>query len=282
MGAAGVLVFSLSLPVTRLAVQELDPTFVAFARMTLAGTAAAMLLAVRRGPLPTRRQLPGLAAVALGVVIGFPLLSTLAMHETDASHGAVVVAIIPIATAVAATVLTGERPSPRFWLAALAGALLVVGFALWRSHGALASADLYLLVASILCAIGYAVGADIARTMPALNVIAWALVFSLPLAVVLTSIRLPAVDWHAGPVAWLALLYVALMSQFAGFYFWYGGLARGGIAQVGQVQLLQTFLTLVASALILGERLDPVTLVFAAATVGTVWLARQGRVARPA
>lgn len=281
MGLLGVLVFSLTLPVTRLAVLELDPGFVAFGRMALAGLAAGAMLLLTRTTLPARRDLPALLAVAAGVVFGFPYFSTLAMREVDASHGAVVLAVLPLATAAAGALLAGERPSSRFWLAAVAGALLVLAFALLRSRGRPEPADAYLLLACALAAFGYAAGGALARRMPGLHVVAWALVLSLPLSTALTAARLPAVDTSASPAAWLAFLYVALMSQFLGFYFWYTGLARGGIARVGQVQLLQPFLTLLASALLLGERLDPTTLLFAAATVAVVWAARRAPVRRP-
>ncbi len=282
LGALGVAIFSLTLPVTRRAVMELDASFVAFGRMALAGLAAGLLLLVSRARFPASRDLVALVVVAGGVVFGFPLFSTLAMREVDASHGGVVLAILPLATAVAGAVVGGERPSRAFWLAAVVGAALVLAYALWHSEGGATCADLHLGIACILCAIGYAVGSRLARRMPGLQVIAWALVLSLPLSAVLTAMRLPAVDTHASLTAWLAFLYVALMSQFLGFYFWYGGLARGGIAKVGQVQLLQTFLTLIASAALLGERIDPVTWLVAAGTVATVWLARQAKVARAA
>jgi drug/metabolite transporter (DMT)-like permease len=278
LGLAGVAVFSLTLPVTRLAVLEIDPAFVAFGRMALAGLAGGATLLLARAPLPARRDLPALLVVAAGVVFGFPLFSTLAMREVDASHGAVVLAVLPLATAAAGALLAGERPSARFWLAAAAGAAVVAAFALLRSRGRPEVADLYLLLACALAAAGYAAGGALARRMAGLHVIAWALVLSLPLSVLLAATRLPALVPGASPAAWLAFLYVALMSQFLGFYFWYAGLARGGIARVGQVQLLQTFLTLLASALILGERLEPVTLLFAAATVALVWAARRAPV----
>ncbi len=280
LGFLGVAAFSLSLPVTRRAVQEIDATFVAFGRMALAGLAAAILLALRRPPFPARRDLPALATVAGGVVLGFPLFSTLAMREVDASHGGVVLAILPLATAAAGALLAGERPSARFWVAAGAGGLLVLAFAFWRSRGAPGRADLYLLLACILCAAGYAAGGQLARRTPGLLVIAWALVLTLPVSLTVAVLRWPAVNPAASPTAWLAFLYIALMSQFFGFYFWYGGLARGGIARVGQVQLLQTFLTLIASWALLGERVDPMAWLFAAGAVAAVWAARSAPVSR--
>lgn len=278
LGFIGVLIFSLSLPMTRLAAFELDPGFVAFGRTTLAGLLAIPLLLARRTRFPSRPHLAQLALVSLGVVFGFPLFSTLAMREVDASHGGVVLAILPLATAAAAALLFGERPTTRFWLAASAGALTVLSFALWRSHGALARADLYLVLACLVCAVGYAAGGRLARAMPGLDVIAWALALSLPLSALLVATRLPGLNLAASPTAWLAFLYVTLMSQLVGFIFWYAGLARGGTAKVGQVQLLQVFLTLIVSRLLLHEPVDPPTWLFAILTVAAVWAAQRTRV----
>jgi drug/metabolite transporter (DMT)-like permease len=277
LGFVGVAVFSVTLPATRLAVLALDPWLVAFGRMLLAAIAGAVTLLLWRAPLPDRVTLARLLVVAAGVVLGFPLFSTLAMARVDASHGGVILAVLPLCTALAAAWRAGERPSVAFWAAALAGAGLVLAFALLRGAGAPQRADLYLVLACVLAAVGYAEGAVLARRMPGLQVIAWALVLSLPLVLPICLLLAPRLPAAAGPAAWAAFLYVALGSQVLGFFFWYRGLALGGIARVGQVQLLQTFLTLGASALLLGERLDATTLIFAAGTVLCVWAARRAR-----
>jgi drug/metabolite transporter (DMT)-like permease len=276
MGLLGVLIFSLSLPATRRAVQELAPEVVGLGRAIPAALLALAAIAAYRR-LPRRAQLPDLAVCAAGVVFGFPLLSALAMRTVDASHGAVVLALLPLLTAAAGAILAGERPSPRFWLWAVLGSASVLAFSLLRSRGAVAAGDLYLLAASVLAAVGYAAGARLARDAPGLLVIAWALALSLPVLLGIGVWLWPAVDWRASRTAWLCFAYVAVMSQFVGFFFWYRGLALGGIARVGQVQLLQVFFTLAASAAFLGEPLDGVTAGFAAATLGFVWLARRER-----
>jgi len=280
MGLVGVLVFSLTLPVTRRAVQEMPAELVGLGRTLPAALLGLIVVALSRR-LPTRGELPAVAVCALGVVFGFPLLSALAMRTVDASHGAVVLAVLPLLTAVAGALLAGERPSPRFWLWAALGCLSVLTFALARSRGGLAAGDLHLLAAALLAAVGYAVGGRLARTVPGLLVIAWALLLSLPFLAALGWWWLwPLVNLRASAVAWGCFAYVAVMSQFVGFFFWYRGLALGGVARVGQVQLLQTFFTLGASALLLGERIDTATLVFASVTLAMVWLARRERVDR--
>jgi drug/metabolite transporter (DMT)-like permease len=277
LGLLGVAVFSLTLPATRRAAFELDPWVLAFGRMALAGIVAAIGLALSRARPPDRSTWLRLALVALGVVLGFPLFSKLAMTEVDASHGGVVLAVLPLCTAVAAAVLAKERPSPAFWLWACAGAAVVLAFALLRGKGGLALADLHLALACVLAALGYAQGALLARRMPGLAVIAWALVLSLPLVLPACLALLPRVAWSASPTAWGCFAYVALGSQLLGFLFWYRGLAIGGITRVGQVQLLQPFMTLAAAALLLGERLDTATVLFAVVTVLCVWAGRRAR-----
>lgn len=279
LGLVGVAVFSLTLPATRRAVQELSPEVVGLGRAIPAALLALIAVAAY-GRLPSRAALPAVAVCAGGVVFGFPLLSALAMRSVDASHGGVVLAVLPLFTAAAAAILAGERPSARFWLWAALGSACVVGFALLRSRGGLAAGDLYLLAAALLAAIGYGVGGRLARDAPGLLVISWALVLSLPVLVPLGWWLWPTVNWGASVAAWACFAYVAVMSQFLGFFFWYRGLALGGVARVGQVQLLQTFLTLAAGAVLLGERVDAATLGFAALTLLFVWLARGERITR--
>lgn len=280
LGLLGVLVFSLTLPATRRAVQEMPAAVVGLGRAVPAGLLA-LAVVLTAGRWPRRAEIPSVLACAAGVVFGFPLLSALALRTVDASHGAVVLAALPLLTAVAGALLAGERPSPRFWLWAALGSLAVLAFALSRSRGALAAGDAYLLAAAALAAVGYAVGGRLARDAPGLLVIAWALTASLPPLLVAGWWWLwPTVNWQASAAAWGCFAYVAVMSQFLGFYFWYRGLALGGVARVGQVQLLQTFFTLAASALLLGERLDASTMGFAVVTLVFVWLARRERVDR--
>lgn len=274
-GFLGVLAFSATLPATRLAVAALDPSFVGLGRALVAAVLAAALLAATRSPFPRRATWPGLAVVALGVVAGFPLLTAWAMRHVPASHGAVVVGLLPLATAVAGALLAHERPSRRFWACAVAGSAVVVGYALWKGGGLLHVADLLLVGAVIAAAIGYAEGARLARELGSWQVISWALVLAAPFLAIPT--------WHAATglgdvpwTAWAGFAYVAVVSAYVGFFAWYRGLAEGGIAAVGQVQLLQPFLTIFLSVLLLGEALDPATFVAAGLVILAIALGRSG------
>lgn len=275
-GLVGVVAFSLTLPATRYAVAWLDPMFVGLGRALVAALLAAGVLVATRAPWPRRAVFARLALVAAGVVFGFPLFSAYAMRHVPASHGAVVIGLLPLATAVAGALLAHERPSARFWACAVAGSAVVAGFALWEGGGALQLADLLLVGAVISAAIGYAEGARLSRTLGGWQVISWALVLAAPFAAIPTWLSLDARMAAAPWTAWAAFAYVAAVSMYLGFFAWYKGLALGGIAAVGQVQLLQPFFTLFASALLLGERLDAATFVAAALVVATIAVGRRG------
>lgn len=282
LGFVGMLLFSLSLPGTRMAVPELGPGFVTAARIGLAGLlAATYLLATGKRP-PERRHWRDLALVVAGVVMTFPLFTALAMREVGAGHGGVVLAIMPLMTVVTGAVVAGERPSRQFWLAALGGTAVVLAFVLYQGGGRLAWADVFLFMAGLGSATGYAAGANMALRLPALEVIAWALVAAL-----LPSLALSVLLWpeDAGAIsgrAWAGVLYVAAFPQFLAFLFWYRGMALAGVGKVGQLQLLQVYCTLGFSALLLGERTDIATWVAAFLTVLFVWLARRAPVVRRA
>ncbi|MGA8053880.1 MAG: DMT family transporter, partial [Burkholderiales bacterium] len=246
-GLVGVAAFSLTLPATRAAVADLYPAFVALGRCVAAAVAAGALLAASRTPFPPRRHWSGLAIVVGGVILGFPLFSAIAMRHVPATHGAIVLGILPLATAAAATLRGGERPSFGFWLAAIAGSGLVAAYALWQGAGALQLADAALLVAVAAGALGYAEGGRLSRELGGWQVISWALVLSAPLLMAPLAWTVATHRVAASPQAWIGFAYVALVSQFLGFFPWYKGLALGGVARVGQLQLLQPFLTLVAS-----------------------------------
>jgi drug/metabolite transporter (DMT)-like permease len=279
-GLLGVAAFSLTLPATRAAVADLHPAFVALARCVVAACAAGALLVLARVPVPTRRQWPSLAIIVAGVVVGFPLFTAIAMRSAPAAHGAIVLGILPLATALAAALRGGERPSRGFWLASLAGSALVVAFALLRGGGRLGPADLALLVAVGAGALGYAEGGRLARELGAWQTISWALVLSAPLLLAPLAFVMVEHGATARPAAWLGFAYVALVSQFLGFFPWYKGLALGGVARVGQLQLLQPFMTLFASALLLGERVDTLTLGFGIAVCVAVGIGRRMPIGR--
>ncbi len=275
LGVAGVAIFSLTLPFTRMAVAELDPVLVALGRAVVAAVASAVLLWWLAAPPPTRKQWGPLAVTSLGVVVGFPVLSSIAMRYVPASHGAVVIGVLPLATALFGALRFGERPSTGFWIAAVAGSGIVIGFALWQGGGQLHPADFALFGAVIAAAMGYAEGARLSRSMGGQQVISWALVLSMPILLPITVALAMHYGLSASPRAWLGFGYISLFSMFIGFFFWYKGLALGGIARVGQVQLLQPFLTLAGAALLLGEAFDMETLLFAFAVLTVVALGRR-------
>jgi drug/metabolite transporter (DMT)-like permease len=252
LGALGILGFSFSLPATKLAVADLDPWFVAFGRAVVAGVLAALVLGVGRAPWPSAAQWRRLGLVAGGVVVGFPLLTSLALHEVPAAHAIVTVGLLPAATAVAAVLRAGERPALPFWLAAGAGTAAVVLFALVGGGASgLVTADLLMLGAVVVCGVGYAEGAVVARELGGARTICWALVLALPLTLPVAA--LTAGGLEASADAWLGFAYVALVSMLLGFFAWYAGLARGGVARISQVQLAQPVLSLAWAALVLGE-----------------------------
>jgi drug/metabolite transporter (DMT)-like permease len=280
LGFVGVAVFSLTLPVTRLAMADSDPVVFGLGRSLLAGAVAAAILLATRQRWPRGGEWRALAVVAAGVIFGFPLLSAWGMQRVPAAHGGVVLGILPLVTAMAGALLLRERPSPGFWLVSLAGGAAVVAFSLLRGGGSLSLGHLALLGSVACAAVGYAEGARLSRSLGGWQVICWALVLAFPLVLVVV---VPAVLAHGlpgSPQSWMAFLYVALMSQLFGFFAWYRGLALGGVARVSQVQLLQTFLTIAASALLLGETIDAMTLGFAVFVVGSVWVGRRMPVRR--
>lgn len=281
LGLLGVAIFALTLPMTRLAVGTpeaplMSGVFVAMARAVLAGGLSAVWLCVRRAPWPQRSDRWPLVLTALGVVFGFPLLTSIAMRYVGAVHASVIVGVLPLATAAVGALLHRQRPSPAFWACALLGTALVVAYALLRSGSAglaLHPADLLLLAAMVCAALGYAYGARLSHHMRADAVICWALVFSLPLTVPLTVLSWPAAPLP--PSAWAALGYVAVFSMWLGFFAWYRGLALGGTVRVSQVQLVQPFLGMLAAVPLLGERLDAMSVGFGFAVMATVLVGRR-------
>jgi drug/metabolite transporter (DMT)-like permease len=278
LGALGVLCFSFSFPATRLAVTDLNPWFVAFGRAAVAGTLSVVLLRVTRAPRPTKGQWRSLAIVGGGVVVGFPLLTSFALQSVPAGHGAVIIGVLPAMTAVAAVLRAGERPSLQFWLAALAGLVAVVVFAAARGTGGLGLGDLYLLAAVVLCGFGYAEGGVLSRELGGARTICWALVGTLPLCLAVSAAAAATHPFTGvGADAWLGFAYVSLVSMFLGFFAWYGGLARGGIARIGQIQLAQPVLTLGWSALVLGEAVGGADLVTAGVVLACVVATQRAR-----
>jgi drug/metabolite transporter (DMT)-like permease len=266
-GFVGVAIFSGSLPATRVAVTGFDPVFLTAARAVIAGVLAAALLALLRAPRPARGDLAPLVIVALGVVVGFPLLTALALQHVTAAHSIVFVGLLPLATALFAVLRGGERPRPAFWLFSILGSAVVAGFAFSKGIPAAPVGDLLMLGAILVCGLGYAEGGRLSRRLGGWQVISWALVLSLPVMLALALVTHPETLSGIALPAWLGLAYVSLFSMLIGFVFWYRGLALGGIAAVGQLQLLQPLMGLALAALLLGE---PVTTSMIAATVAVI------------
>lgn len=266
-GLIGVAIFSGSLPATRIAVTAFDPVFLTVARASIAGVLGLCLLLVFQERRPARSDLVPLLVVSLGVVVGFPLLTALALRHVTAAHSIVFVGLLPLTTAIFGVLRAGERPRPAFWLFSILGSGLVAGFALSQGLAASLIGDSLMLAAIVACGLGYAEGARLSRRLGGWQVISWALVLSLPVMLVLTLATLPAAFSGIGAPAWLGLAYVSLFSMLIGFVFWYRGLAQGGIAAVGQLQLLQPFLGLALAATLLRE---PVSWLMFVVTAGVI------------
>lgn len=280
-GSLGVLAFSLSLPTTQVATRQLGPTFATSGRAVAAAALAVAYLAYRRAALPGLSALPGLLVVAAGVVVGFPLFTALALQRTDSAHGAVIIGLLPAATATMGVLRTGERPSRAFWAACTAGAVAVGCFAVVRGAGLPTADDGLTLLAVLAAAVGYAEGARLAPLLGADQVICWALVLSLPLAVPFLVVDVVRTTPTADAAGWSCFAYTAAVSMFLGFFAWYRGLELGGVAKVSQVQLAQPLLTVGESVVLFGQPLDPAIVVTALAVLACVAAAQRTRVTRP-
>lgn len=261
-GLLGVLAFSFTVPLTRIAVEGMTPLFVGAGRAVIAATLAAAALAFTRQQLPRGVQWFRLAVVAGGIVAGFPLLTTFALTSTSASHGAVVIALLPAATATAAVLRGRERPRLLFWILTAIGVVAALAFALLQSggFGSLHWADLLLLGAVIAAAIGYAEGGLLARELGSWQTISWALVVAAPVMIVLTVASTGPGLPTASLAGWASFAYLGVVSMFLGFFAWYRGLAIGPMAQVSQIQLVQPVMTIAWAALLLGETLTLATI----------------------
>ena len=289
LGFVGVVIFAATLPMTKIAVgslaaPQLSPWFISFGRAAAAGVLSALYLLVQRSRgelvVPAGHQWALLFMTACGVVVGFPLFLALALQYVPSTHGAVVTGLLPLATAVLAALWFHQRPSLGFWLAAIAGTLLVLAFMGFRSadsagHFSLHLADVFLLIAMVTGAFGYIGGAQLTPSLGAERVICWVLVMSLPLTLPMTWLNLPANPAQIKLASWGAFAYVALFSMWIGFFAWYRGLALGGAVRVSQVQLVQPFISLLFAVPLLGEKLDPLTLGFGLAVVATVFIGKK-------
>jgi drug/metabolite transporter (DMT)-like permease len=284
LGLLGVVIFAMTLPMTRLAVgpvndPQLPPMFVTAGRAACAGVLSLLYLAITGAPRLQRRHVPALVVSALGTAICFPLFLSLALRQVDAMHAAVVTGLMPLATAIGAALFFRQRPSNGFWICAVLGCAMVLAFAAYRGSGHLTGADGLLLLAVVSTAIGYVAGARVAAELPAEQVICWVLVISLPLTVPVALATWPELPARAS--SWGGFAYVTLFSMWLGFFAWYRGLALGGAVRVSQVQLVQPFLALLFAVPVLGERLDATTVIFSLAVIAVVFVGKKMPAATP-
>jgi len=280
IGFIGILIFSLTLPVSKIAVLSFSPYFIAFGRAALAGIVALAYLIYKKEALPSKIDFGKFIVISLGVVFGFPIFTTVAMTQGSSSHGAVILGMMPLATTVIGVIRFKERPSLGFWLVSLLGAALVVIYALLKNAGSFTYIDGLLVLGGICACIGYVEGGELSRKMNPRAVISWALVISLPLNIVLSYLTFNSEYFEAGTIPWISFIYLSLFPMFIGFFFWYEGLAIGGIARVSQVQLIQPFCTLFAASILLGDSITVLNLVFAVLVVSTVILGKSMLVKR--
>ncbi|MHC2623772.1 drug/metabolite transporter (DMT)-like permease [Bradyrhizobium huanghuaihaiense] len=274
-GLLGVIIFSGSLPATRVAVGGFSALFLTSARAVIAALIGAAVLFLLRQTWPERRDLASLAIVSIGVVVGFPLLTALALQHITSAHSIVFIGLLPLSTAIFAVLRGGERPKPLFWLFAILGSATVVGFALSSDGSASLTGDLLMVAAIVLCGLGYAEGAALSRRLGGWQVISWALLLALPLMVPVVALTSPPAWSSVDTPAWIGLAYVSVFSMFVGFIFWYRGLAIGGIARVGQLQQLQPFFGLALAGFLLHEPVAWSMIAATALVVVCVFFARR-------
>ncbi|CAH0270333.1 hypothetical protein SRABI96_03673 [Peribacillus sp. Bi96] len=280
LGLAGVICFSLTLPATSIAVEYFGTTVVGLGRTVVAAILVAVVLIVRKEKLPSPGQFKSLLIVAVGAVLGFPLLTSWAMESLPVSHGAVEVALLPLATAGFAMFRAGEIPSIKFWVSSIIGSLAVIMYALHLGFGQLQFADLALLTAVIILGLSYAEGGKLAKELGSWQVIAWAIMIGAPFFIIPVGLNLTTEMLHAPIQAWVSLMYLAVVSQFLAYVAWYSGMAMGGISRVSQIQYLQPFLMILFATVFLDESITFFTLVTAVIVVFSVILGKNAHVTK--
>ena len=276
LGLVGVVLFGLTLPATRFIIPYFEPVFIGLGRAVIASFVAALLLIATKQTRPSRNQFYQLLGVASGVVVGFPILSAWAMQTVPASHGGVVLGVLPLATAIVGSVVSNEKPSVAFWICGIVGSAFVIAYSLLQGVGEFQTGDFFLLGAIVSAATGYALGGKLSKEIGGWQVICWALVISFPFIIVPAWLEAPQDAVGSLPLnVILSFLYLALVSQLFGFFFWNKGLALGGVARVSQTQLLQPIVTLVASALLINETINVQTIVFATLVIVTVAIGKK-------
>jgi len=280
IGLVGIVIFALTVPMSKLAVEAFSPAFVSFGRATLAGCAGLLYIGWVKAPLPPWKTIKKIFFIIGGIVIGFPFLMTLAMSKGSSSHAGIVLGFMPMMTTIVGVIRFKERPSKGFWVASLIGTALVLIYALIQGAGQLTMMDLLLLLAAIFSAIGYAQGGDLSREMSPKLVISWAVVLSLPFNGLVTFLAFQQEYLQVDINYWYSFLFLGLFSMYIGFFFWYAGLSMGGISRVSQVQLLQPFFTLIFANLFLSEKLTAINFIFAALVVLSILVGKKMLVVR--
>lgn len=278
----GILIFSFTLPFTRIAVRDLNPTFVGLGRALIAAALSGASLFFTRQPAPSRRQFALLAVTALGVVVGFPLFSAWASRFVTASHNSITNALLPLGTAMLGAIVSGDRPSRKFWLAAVIGSLTVIIYILVASGESPAIGDLAMLGAVALGCMGYVSGGRLSAQIGGWQTICWANVIAAPFLILPVWLSAPVAPASVPLQAWLCFLYLAVFSMFLGFFAWYHGMALAGITRVSQVQLIQAFLSITWAWLLLGERITPLMWLAVAVVVSMIFVARRAPITRRA
>ncbi|MBA9028523.1 DMT family transporter [Peribacillus huizhouensis] len=280
LGLVGVICFSLTLPSTNIAVEYFGTTVVGLGRTVVAAILVAVIFIIRKEKLPSPRQFKSLLIVAVGAVLGFPLLTSWAMNSLPVSHGAVELALLPLSTSGFAMFRAGEIPSRKFWISSIIGSLAVIMYALHLGFGQLQFADLAILAAVIILGLSYAEGGKLAKELGSWQVIAWAIMIGAPFFIIPVGLNLTTEMLHAPIQAWVSFIYLAVVSQFLAYVAWYSGMAMGGIARVSQLQYLQPFLMILFATVFLDESITFFTLVIAVIVVISVILGKNAPVSK--
>lgn len=278
IGFVGISIFSLTLPFTQMAVNEMSPFFVAFARASIAGICALILLIFTKSKFPNKIQIRRLIIIVIGVIYGFPIFTSIAMKTLPSSHSGIVLGILPLAMSLFAVIKYKEKPSSSFWMISIFGTFIVISYTFIDNNGSLMIEDLWLLFAILFAAIGYSEGGTLAKEMGSIGVISWALVISLPInlfaSYLFYEINYASISFQAI----ISLTYVGLFSMFIGFFFWYKGIAIGGISRVGQVQLIQPFLTIVGAYFLTNEKITTLNILFAFMVLIVIIIGRKTKI----
>ena len=278
IGFVGIVIFSLTLPFTQMAVNEMNPFFLAFGRASIAGVCALILLIFNKSKFPNRVQIKKLIIIVVGVVYGFPIFTSIAMTTLPSSHSGIVLGILPLAMSLFAAIKYKEKPSLSFWLTSIFGTFMVISYTFMDNDGSLMIEDLWLLFAILFAAIGYSEGGTLSKEMGSIAVISWALVISLPINLFASYLFYETSYATISFQAFMSLMYVGLFSMFIGFFFWYKGIAIGGISRVGQVQLIQPFLTIIGACFLTNEKITFLNILFALIVLIVIIIGRRTKI----